>query len=432
MSEVTEADIKYLLSLQAVRDRSKIVFAAAEKGQLNSFDYDAQKLQEAADVVIQIMNRDWGPDRFSQIPPHGRWQHFDVGGDARMAPLLEQWTAEGCDKTELTRRLVDLFFVSVLLDAGAGDTWKFKEPGTGQSYGRSEGTAVASLYMFTSGAFSGSAEKKPIVTAAGLADLTETVFCEHFQVTPDNAIVGPAARTSLLNAVGRSLLQLPEIVGAEGRPGNMVDYLIKSSKEAGTLDYELLWSTLQAILIPSWPSNRPSVAGKPVGDAWRLKILADNATKESDAIAPFHKLTQWLGYSLMVPFTRILGFRLVNDDLGTGLPEYRNGGLFVDLGVLRLKPALLEQGLAAPGARPYLPLFPATGDTIAEWRAMTVALLDQLFGIISAHFAERGVKLSMAQMLEAGTWLGGRELARKLRPQTMSSPILNDSDGTLF
>lgn len=55
---------------------------------------------------------------------------------------------------ELTRRLVDLFFVSVLLDAGAGDTWRFVEPGSGQVYNRSEGIAVASLYMFTSGEFS--------------------------------------------------------------------------------------------------------------------------------------------------------------------------------------------------------------------------------------------------------------------------------------
>lgn len=71
-----------------------------------------------------------------------------------MNSLLDQWTKDDCDKMELTRRLVDLFFVSVLLDAGAGDTWKFVEPGSGQVYNRSEGIAVASLYMFKSGDFS--------------------------------------------------------------------------------------------------------------------------------------------------------------------------------------------------------------------------------------------------------------------------------------
>jgi hypothetical protein len=58
--------------------------------------------------------------------------------------------------------------------------------------------------------------------------------------------------------------------------------------------------------------------------------------------------------------------------------------------------------------------------------------LDELFILVSARFAEQGIKLNMAQMLEAGTWKGGRELAAKLRPDTKSSPILIDGDGTLF
>ena len=73
---------------------------------------------------------------------------------ARVSQLLETWKAAGHDDKELTRRLIDLFFVSVLLDAGAGDVWRYKEPGSGQIYERSEGIGIASLYMFKSGAFS--------------------------------------------------------------------------------------------------------------------------------------------------------------------------------------------------------------------------------------------------------------------------------------
>lgn len=69
--------------------------------------------------------------------------------------MLTNWTKHGCEEIEITRRLVDLFFISVLLDAGAGDRWKWKEPGTGHVYERSEGIAVASLYMFTNLAFAG-------------------------------------------------------------------------------------------------------------------------------------------------------------------------------------------------------------------------------------------------------------------------------------
>lgn len=67
--------------------------------------------------------------------------------------MIEKWKKAGYDKIELTRRLVDLFFVSVLLDAGAGDYWSYTEPGTEQKYERSEGIPVASLYMFTALAF---------------------------------------------------------------------------------------------------------------------------------------------------------------------------------------------------------------------------------------------------------------------------------------
>jgi hypothetical protein len=68
--------------------------------------------------------------------------------------MLDQWKKNGCDDMETTRRLIDLFFVSVLLDAGAGDQWRYIEPGTDKEYERSEGIAVASLYMFKDGAFS--------------------------------------------------------------------------------------------------------------------------------------------------------------------------------------------------------------------------------------------------------------------------------------
>jgi hypothetical protein len=71
----------------------------------------------------------------------------------RIADLVRQWEGVSVEKIEITRRLIDLFFVSVLLDAGAGDHWRYTEPDTGNIYERSEGIAVASLNMFNSLAF---------------------------------------------------------------------------------------------------------------------------------------------------------------------------------------------------------------------------------------------------------------------------------------
>lgn len=167
-----------------------------------------------------------------------------------MDRLREQWEREGCDKIEITRRLVDLFFVSVLLDAGAGDVWTFTEPGTGLVYGRSEGLAVASLYMMTAGAFSGKPGENPaqvdggnkpkkIVSSTnaslghGLASLTTDEFKGHFQVTASNPIVADASRVSLLNRVGSSLLGLPKFFGPDGRPGQLVGKLPEFSDRMG-------------------------------------------------------------------------------------------------------------------------------------------------------------------------------------------------------
>ncbi len=196
-----------------------------------------------------------------------------------------------------------------------------------------------------------------------------------------------------------------------------------------------MWSVLQELLLPAWPKDRTQVAGVPVGDAWPLQVLErvnTNQTGRSEAlrIQPFHKLTQWLAYSITVPFLRVLGLQWKNVERATGLPEYRNGGLFIDLGVLELRDQTLKQGLVS--SNQDIPSFAASSDVIVEWRAMTVALLDELHKLVSEGLGRQGIKLSLPQMLEAGTWKGGRELAAQLRPQTKSSPILIQGDGTLF
>ncbi|KAM0262566.1 hypothetical protein ACHAQJ_001611 [Trichoderma viride] len=427
------SDIEYLKSLRAVRERSRIVLEAARNGGLNNFIYDESRMKETAELVTGVISRDFGPDRYAEIPPHGRWEHFSIGGILRLENLVQKWQDGGVDDVEITRRLIDLFFVSVLLDAGAGDTWSFREPRSDKSYGRSEGIAVASLYMFTDGAFNSAAGgNKAAVDGNALSQLTEDAFVHHFQVGPQNPIVGAASRIELLNNFGKSLLAIPDIFGETGRPGLLVDFLLKDGRDKD-LNYEALWSILQRLLLPAWPSNRPRINDQPIGDAWPLRVLQDgpgDSENPTSGIHPFHKLTQWLGYSLTVPFMKVLKLKWVNIEKGTGLPEYRNGGLFVDMGVLKLKPDVLSKGIEASGQT--LPLFSSTGDVIVEWRALTVALLDELHKLVNDILAPQGVSLSLPQLLEAGSWKSGRELAAKYRPETRSSPILIDGDGTLF
>lgn len=157
----------------------------------------------------------------------------------RIADLLEEWKKAGCDDKELTRRLIDLFFVSVLLDAGAGDHWKYVEPNRGGSYERSEGIAVASLYMFLEGSYTAKKAGTPLVdgichlcyllnstanntSGKGLTQLTTEALAKGLQVTDNNPMLGVESRANLLMGLGRSLLAHPNIFGDAGRPGNAV------------------------------------------------------------------------------------------------------------------------------------------------------------------------------------------------------------------
>jgi hypothetical protein len=133
-----------------------------------------------------------------------------------------------------------------------------------------------------------------------------------------------------------------------------------------------------------------------------------------EVIVPFHKLTQWLCYSLMQPMSAVMHIHFAGAELMTGLPEYRNGGLFIDTGVLTLKDNDMARGLARfkteteksyGGGVEVVPMFDAGDDVIVEWRAVTVGFLDELLeGVNEMLGLSQGDKLSLAQMLEAGSW----------------------------
>jgi hypothetical protein len=138
-----------------------------------------KKMSTLLSHFTDILQRDFSPELFSQIPPHGRWQHFDTGSVPRLERLLMEWRSAGIDEIECSRRMIDLFLVSVLLDAGAGDVWRFTEKSTGNVIERSEGLAVASMYAFTDRLFSSDdsrAEVNGMLTALLVADLMLTRY----------------------------------------------------------------------------------------------------------------------------------------------------------------------------------------------------------------------------------------------------------------
>ena len=138
----------------------------------------------------------------------------------RIDQLLSSWPST-VDAQERTRRLLDLFVVSVLLDAGAGTRWSYKSKESGKIYRRSEGLAVASLEMFKAGYFSGNSAEPHQVDAAGLNRLSEGQLAIGLQVSDTNPMDGVQGRAGLLSKLAEALAN-PEYFGATARPGNML------------------------------------------------------------------------------------------------------------------------------------------------------------------------------------------------------------------
>lgn len=333
---------------------------------------------------------------------------------------MQSWPAS-VDARERTRRLIDLFLVSVLLDAGAGTKWQYKAKENGKLFRRSEGLAVASLEMFKEGLFSSDPDQPHQVDSVALLRLTAATMGKGLQVTAENPIDGLEGRTDLLVRLGQSLRN-QEIFGSSARPGNMLDYLLTHAStvttESGSfIPLPTLWDTLMQGLITIWPNTRTQINGTPLGDAWPCETMPNGPSRPWENILPFHKLTQWLTYSLMVPMQKVAGIHFIGIELMTGLPEYRNGGLFVDTGLLTLKPEDLKRGLeqyhanATRKGQPsveVVPLFTADDDVIVEWRALTVGFLDELLAEVNNLLGLSGAdQLSLAQMLEAGSWKVG-------------------------
>jgi hypothetical protein len=165
-----------------------------------------------------------------------------------------------------------------------------------------------------------------------------------------------------------------------------------------------------------WPS-RMTLAGIALGDTWRHPLIAPGET--TAGLVPFHKLSQWLSYSLIEPL-QWAGVAVIDIDDLTGLPEYRNGGLFLDTGVLALKDA----GDAGRVHEVGSPL-------VVEWRALTVALLDEVAVLIRGRLGRTREELPLAKVLEGGTWAAGRRIAREKR-EGGGPPLTIISDGTVF
>lgn len=401
-----------ILSGAAVRQRAGMMLALAEEGLLPELLLDRSRLSVVADRVIAVTRESY-PDL--QVPLHARWRHFGVGGIDRWAELAAArgWT----DPRAAARAAADLAVVSVLLDAGAGAAWRYREGATGLHFARSEGLAVASVAMFASGLFSGVPADPLRADAAVLAALADEELARGLQLRPGNAMPGFEGRAALVRRLGQVVGTQPAIFGLEDepRPGGIIDTLVARSVD-GRLEAASILEVVLEGLGPIWPS-RLELGGYALGDCWRHPLIVTRDA--TTGLVPLHKLSQWLSYSLIEPLG-LAGIEVVEIDGLTGLAEYRNGGLFLDTGVLTLADPADREREHAVGS-----------SLVVAWRALTVALLDETAELVRARLGRDAASLPLGAVLEGGTWAAGRRIAAELRPGG-GPPLKIDSDGTVF
>jgi hypothetical protein len=389
------------------------MLALGIEDRLPNFRIHLDRLDETVDLVLKVTRAAYPSD---VIPFHSRWRHFVLNGWDRWADIAgrRNWS----DRAARARSEFDLAIVSVFLDAGAGPSWRYRDPATGSAVGRSEGLAIASLAMFGDGVFSADPSQPLRVDAGVLANIAVADLARGLQVSDANPLVGLDGRVDLLHRLGRLVASKPGIFAEHdtARPGGLFDRLAMLAGDRRQLPAPTILSELLQQLGPIWPS-RLTLGGIALGDCWKHPLLTSKDA--TSGLMPLHKLSQWLAYSLIEPL-QTAGIEVTDIDGLTGLAEYRNGGLFVDMGVLAFRDAESAQREHQVGSA-----------LVVEWRALTVALLDCLADRVRQRRGVDATALPLAKILEGGTWAAGRLLARERRADA-SPPVKVISDGTVF
>jgi hypothetical protein len=271
--------------------------------------------------------------------------------------------------------------------------------------------------MFAGGAFSSDPQHPLRVDADVLANISIADIERGLQASDVNPLVGIEGRADLLRRLGTLVASKPEVFASREtpRPGGLFDRLATLADGLELPASTILTELLQQ-LGPIWPS-RLTLGGIPLGDCWKHSSLTSADT--TSGLMPLHKLSQWLVYSLIEPL-QTAGIRVTDIDGLTGLAEYRNGGLFVDIGVLAFRDAEVAQQAHE-----------MTSPLVVEWRALTVALLDHVADGVRSRLGLDATSMPLAKILEGGTWAAGRLLASQRRTDA-SPPVKVISDGTVF
>ena len=392
-----------LLKPETIRNRCMSLLNTGRKNSLLYFKIDDKKITTCIDVISEETKKNY-PNL--KIPYHSRWRNLEQFSSEFLKFITKGKTSNVFN----CRAALDFVFVSVLIDSGAGNNWKYADSVSGQVYSRSEGLALSSLRMFESGMFSADADNCWRVDSTALQKFNERTFLEGIQGTKENHLEGFESRFDILRNLGDVLHQ---ISGGQGmRPSDLVLELV----EGNTIDLTQVLEALLRVLAPVWPLSE-KLSGQHFGDVGRHSLIV--TSDATTGLVPIHKLSQWLVYSLIEPL-ECAGIDIVGVENLTGLGEYRNGGLLIDTGVLKLIDPTPRQIAIEP-----------TSELVVEWRALTIAILDELVPRVACALGIRENEFSLPMLLQGGSWSAGRFLAYR-RNKDGEPPINLRNTGAVF
>ena len=281
----------------AVRERCALVLRLGRDGRSPHFTLDARSLAGRRRLRRRGDARELSRSAHSLSQPLAAF----FAPAASTAGQGSRSASPATTRSSARASAVDLATVSVLLDAGAGDAWRYREAATGlhlRALGGARGRQPR--HVCAPADFPAMPTSRCGSTVAAWISLSARRWRATFRSTPDNPLVGLRARAALLRRLGaRARSDGRTCSAARPRgPGNIVDHLLgrrrRERRGAGACSTLLLDGVVADLAVRTGDRRRPARRCRPPSGG----RCADDAT---DGIVPFHKLSQWLTYSLIEP-----------------------------------------------------------------------------------------------------------------------------------
>lgn len=306
---------------------------------------------------------------------------------------------------------------------GAGAVEAAPHP-AGAVHAGAAGLALATWHAFNQGVFSSDGSDPLRADAVVLKRLDAAALRAVFQAGPSNPLAGLEARAELLCRLGQRLEEQAAAQGGAARPSRLLDALTGDGTEgrAGiggaepaangvrTVDAAALLRTIVGGWAAIWPGGS-RVLGLPAGDVWPHAWAGADGSRGRDPATsgwvPLHRPGQWLLWSLVGPLAAA-GVRVTGLEAMPALPDASHGGLLLDRGVI-----------VARDTRDLERRWKPSDPLVAEWRALTVTLFDELAAQVQAQLGPQAARVLPADLA--------------LPPRRADAPAVQvDGDGSLL